>query len=114
MLLPICGGASQGVISSAVTNGVYVTWFDNNGFAKAPGTVISSSIMEQEKMAEQVTAEFLRGETPWGTAKMVGIKEGFVDFVQDDENYIAAVPADVREKMAALLDDIKSGALEIK
>ncbi|MBR1640045.1 MAG: BMP family ABC transporter substrate-binding protein [Treponema sp.] len=114
VLLPICGGASQGVISSAVTNGVYVTWFDNNGFAKAPGTVISSSIMEQEKMAEQVTAEFLRGETPWGTAKMVGIKEGFVDFVQDDENYIAAVPADVREKMAALLDDIKSGALEIK
>ncbi|MCR4578815.1 MAG: BMP family ABC transporter substrate-binding protein [Treponema sp.] len=114
VILPICGGASQGVISSAVTNGAYVTWFDNNGFEKAPGTVISSTVMEQEKMAAQVTAEYLRGETPWGSAKMVGIKEGFVDFIQDDPNYISTVPEDIRAKMASLLEDIRSGAVEIK
>ena len=45
---------------------------------------------------------------------MVGIKEGFVDFVQDDPNYIKAVPADIREKMAALLADIRAGKTEIK
>ena len=114
VILPICGGASQGVITSAINNGIYITWFDDNGFSKAPGTIISSSVMEQKKMSYNVTKEFLEGKTPWGTAKMVGIKEGFVDFVQDDPLYIQTVPADVREKMKKLLDDIRSGKTEIK
>ena len=114
VILPICGGASQGVITSAVNNGIYVTWFDDNGFAKAPGTIISSSVMEQKKMSYNVTKEFLEGKTPWATAKMVGVKEGFVDFVQDDPDYIKTVPEDVRKKMADLLADIRSGKTEIK
>ncbi len=114
VILPICGGASQGVIASAVNNGIYITWFDNNGFEKAPGTIISSSVMEQEKMSYNVTKEFIDGKTPWGSAKMVGIKEGFVDFVQDDPNYIKAVPENIREKMSNLLADIRSGKIEIK
>ena len=113
VILPICGGASQGVITSAVNNKIYVTWFDNNGFEKAPGTIISSSVMEQKKMSYNVTKDFIEGKTPWGTAKMVGIKEGFVDFVQDDPNYIKAVPEDIRGKMKNLLNDIRSGKLEI-
>ena len=114
VILPICGGASQGVITSAVNNGIYVTWFDDNGFAKAPGTIISSSVMEQKKMSYNVTKEFLEGKTPWGTAKMVGIKEGFVDFVQDDPNYINTVPADIRETMKNLVDNIRAGKIEIQ
>ncbi len=114
VILPICGGASQGVITSAVNNKVYITWFDDNGFAKAPGTIISSSVMEQKKMSYNVTKEFLDGNTPWGIAKMVGIKEGFVDFVQDDPNYINTVPAEIREKMKNLLDELRAGNIEIK
>ena len=114
VILPICGGAAQGVITSAVNNGIYITWFDDNGFAKAPGTIISSSVMEQKKMSYNVTKEYLEGKTPWGTAKMVGIKEGFVDFVQDDENYINTVPVDIREQMKNILDNIRNGSLEIK
>ena len=113
VILPICGGASQGVITSAVNNGVYITWFDDNGFAKAPGTIISSSVMEQKKMSYNVAKEFIEGKTPWGSAKMVGIKEGFVDFVQDDPLYIQTVPENIREKMAALLADIREGKVEI-
>jgi simple sugar transport system substrate-binding protein len=114
VILPICGGASQGVIKSVVNNKIYVTWFDDNGFAKAPGTIISSSVMEQKKMSYNVTKEFIEGSTPWGSAKMVGIKEGFVDFVQDDPNYIKTVPEDIRAKMAPLLADIRAGKIEIK
>lgn len=114
VILPICGGASQGVISSAVNNGIYVAWFDDNGFAKAPGTVISSTYMEQAKMASQVTLQFLKGETPWGEAKSVGIIDGFVDFVQDDPNYIATVPAEYRAVMADLVSKIRKGELVIE
>lgn len=113
VILPICGGASQGVIKSAVNNGIYITWFDNNGFDKAPGTIISSTTMEQVQMAQQVTSEFLEGKTQWGAAKMVGIKEGFITFVEDDENYIKTVPQEIRNQMHHLIEDIKSGTLEI-
>ena len=40
---------------------------------------------------------------------MADIKEGFVDFAQDDENYIKNVPAEIREKMAALVEEIRKG-----
>ena len=70
--------------------------------------------MEQKKMSYNVTKEFLEDNTPWASAKMVGIKEGFVDFVQDDPNYIKTVPEDIRKKMADLLADIRAGKVEIK
>lgn len=113
VLLPICGGASQGVINSAVNKGVYICWFDDNGFAKAPGTVVSSTVMMQEKMSALITEDYLNGNTKWGTAGMVGVKEGFVDFVQDDENYKNTVPENVQEKMKNLVDSLKNGTFVI-
>ena len=114
VILPICGGASQGVINSAVNNDFYITWFDNNGFDKAPGNIISSTVMKQEELAELMTMDFLRGKTAWGTAKMLGVKDGYVDFIQDDPLYEETVPEDVRLEMAKLLEAIKSGNKEIK
>ena len=40
---------------------------------------------------------------------MVGIKEGFVSFVEDDINYINTVPSEIREKMHIIIEEIKSG-----
>ena len=92
----------------------YLTIIDNNGFDKAPGTIISSTVMKQEELAQLMTAEFLKGKTAWGTAKMLGVKDGFVDFVQDDELYEETVPAGIREQMAELVDAIKAGSKVIK
>ena len=114
VILPICGGASQGVINSAKNGGAYITWFDDNGFDKAPGTIISSSVMKQKEMALIAVSDYLNGKTEWGKATMVGIKEGFVDFVQDDPLYISTVPEEVRSTMSALVSKIKNGELEIK
>jgi simple sugar transport system substrate-binding protein len=108
VILPICGGASQGVINSAVNNNYYITWFDNNGFDKAPGNIISSTVMKQQELSYIMTSDFLEGKTEWGTAKMFGVKDGYVDFIQDDPLYISTVPADIRGQMAQLVDDIKS------
>lgn len=111
VILPICGGASQGVISTANEKGIYITWFDNNGFQKAPGRIISSTVMQQEKMAYETTTEFLEGKTQWGTARTVGVSDGYIDFVQDDPLYINTVPQEIRTKMANIVSNIKSGAL---
>ena len=60
-----------------------------------------------------MTTNFLNGKTEWGTAKMLGVKDGFVDFVQDDPLYISTVPQNIRNQMAELVDAIKSGAKTI-
>lgn len=111
VILPICGGASQGVISAAKDLGFYITWFDDNGFNKAPGHIVSSSVMAQERMAKETTLRFLDGTLEFGQAETVGIQDGYVDFVQDDSLYIETVPADIRLKMKNLVDSIKAGQL---
>lgn len=114
VILPICGGASQGVISSAVNNGIKVAWFDANGFTKAPGVVISSTVNHQEILSEEVTLEWLEGKTAWGTHRMVGMKEGYVEFIQDNPSYLETVPAEIRAKMTDLVAKIVSGEISIQ
>ena len=113
VILPICGGASQGVIASAVANNFYLVWFDSNGFSRAPKNVIGSAVTNQHKMAEEMTLRYLNSEIEWGAASTVGIKEGFVDFVQDDPLYIQNVPDDVRKKIGEVIESIKDGSLSL-
>jgi simple sugar transport system substrate-binding protein len=114
VILPICGGASQGVITSCKEKGAYITWFDDDGFSKAPGVIISSSTMAQEKMSREITDKYLNDQVEWGKADMVGIKEGYINFVQDNPLYISTVDQSIRDKMAALIEDIKTGNVTIK
>lgn len=111
VILPICGGASQGIIAEAQNLGYYVAWFDDNGFSKAPGYIISSSVVRQNKLAREVTLEFLNGKTEYGVTRTVGISDGYVDFIQNDDNYINTVDQSIRHKLQQKIDDIKSGIL---
>ncbi len=114
VILPICGGAAQGVISSAKANGTMLAWFDSNGFARAPKNVIASTITNQNLMAKQMTLQFLEGKIQWGTAKTVGVKEGFIEFVQDDPIYLQNVPESVQKKMANIVNQLKTGILVLE
>lgn len=113
VILPICGGASQGVISSAKEQGFYIAWFDSNGFSKASGNVISSAVLRQDVLARELTLSYLKDETEWGTARTVGLSDGYVEFVQDDPLYIETVPKSVRDKMASLIESIRTGELNL-
>ena len=113
VILPICGGASQGVISSAVENGIYLNWFDENGFSKAPSTIISSCMVEQEKAAKEVTLEYLNGKTEWGKTKTLGFKEGYITFIDDDPLYLSCVEENVRNEIQNLISSIKEGKVLI-
>ena len=111
VILPIAGGASQGVISSAQKAGFYIAWFDDNGYSKAPGYVISSTTMAQDKMSYEMTTKYLEKTVKYGTAETVGIKEGYIAFVEDDPVYISSVPDDVRATIAKEYALIKNGDL---
>lgn len=114
VILPVCGGASQGVISSAINNKIKIAWFDSNGFDKAPDVIISSTQNRQEKLAEEVTLEWLEGKTQWGSAMTVGMEDGYIEFVEDSPVYKKNVPEEVQDKMRILIEKIISGEIVIR
>jgi simple sugar transport system substrate-binding protein len=111
VILCISGGANEGIVQTAFENNAKVVWFDTNGYAERPGTVVGSSIIHQDKLAYEKTTLFLESGLPFGTADMVGVAGGYVDFVEDDPGYIAAVSPAVREKQANLIARIRDGSL---
>jgi simple sugar transport system substrate-binding protein len=113
VIMPISGGANQGVLSAARENGLYVAWFDDNGYAKAPGYVISSSVMAQEKLVRESVASWLSGTLVRGKPATVGITGKYVDFVSDDPVYIQTVPKELRDRMAVLMNKLYSGNLAL-
>jgi len=90
-----------------------VVWFDTNGYAIRPGTIIGSAILRQDKAAYEKTMLYLKGELPFGKAEVAGTADGFVDFVDDDPLYIAAVSQAIRDKQAQLIARLRSGELKL-
>ncbi len=113
VIMPIAGGANQGVLAAARELGFYVAWFDDNGYAKAPGYVISSAAMAQERLAREKISEWISGTLQTGKGTTVGLSQGYVRFVDDDPLYLASVPESVRAKMASLVRKLESGELSL-
>jgi simple sugar transport system substrate-binding protein len=113
VILCIAGGANEGVVQAAAETGAKVIWFDTNGYGVRPGTVVGSAVLRQDQAAYEKTALFLEGALPFGAAEIVGVADGFVDFVEDDPDYLAAVSPAIREKQAALVTRIRSGELRM-
>jgi len=108
VILPICGNASQGVITSAKEHKIHLAWFDENCFSKAPGVIISCCMVKQDMAAQEATTNFILGTTEWGKTKTAGFADGYIDFIQDDPLYTQYVPEEVRTKLEALVAGYKS------
>ncbi|WP_010254692.1 BMP family ABC transporter substrate-binding protein [Treponema primitia] len=111
VILPIAGGAGAGVLQAASEAGAKVVWFDINGYDLHPGTVVGSAVLHQNRAAYEQTKRYLEGRLPFGSAEMVGVADGYVDFIEDDPHYIAAVSGELREKQTLLVEQIRSGVL---
>ncbi len=109
VILPISGSANQGVIKLAQDSGKYVVIFDADDYARAPGTVLSCMVLHQEELAYVKTKAAAEGKLAYGTADVVGMKDGYIEFLDKNQLYIDFVPAEIRKKVAALLADIRSG-----
>jgi simple sugar transport system substrate-binding protein len=114
VLLCIAGGANEGVIQTASQGGAKVVWFDTNGYSIRPGTVIGSAVLYQDVAAYNQILRYLEGTLPFGTAETMGVHNGYVDFIQDDPEYIRTVSPEIREKQAAMIERIRSGDLRLE
>jgi simple sugar transport system substrate-binding protein len=114
VILTIAGSGNDGVVQAASRAGAKVLWFDNNGYNVRAGTVVGCAVIWQDKAAYTQVKRWLEGTLPFGTAEIMGVAEGYVDFIQDDPDYITGVPEDIRQKQAAMIERIKSGALVLR
>lgn len=109
VILAIAGGANQGIISEARKQGKYVLWYDSNGYGAAPGVVLGSSALKQDLAAYERTKMAIEGTLPFGTAEVKGVKDGYVEFVQNDPLYIEHVPEQMRKTQQALVEKLTGG-----
>jgi simple sugar transport system substrate-binding protein len=114
VLLCIAGGANEGAVQAVAespASGARIIWFDTNGYAIRPPYIVGSSVVFQDKAAYNKTKLFLEGNLPFGAAELVGVRDGYVDFIEDDPLYTEAVSSAVREKQHAMLAQLRSGSL---
>jgi simple sugar transport system substrate-binding protein len=114
VILAVAGGANEGVLQAASEAGVKVVWFDTNGYALKPGVVVGSSVIHQDKAAYEKTLLFLNDALVFGRAEEAGVREGYVDFVEDDPVYRETVGEAVRQQQAALVERIRVGDLALR
>jgi len=113
VVLPIAGGANQGVLSAAKAAGKSVLSYDVDGYAAEPGVVVGSGSIKQDKAAYELLKAALAGTLAFGQPKVVGVKEGYIDYVSGVPAFEKAVPAGVRAQFLAVLAAMKSGKLHL-
>jgi simple sugar transport system substrate-binding protein len=55
----------------------------------------------------------MEGKLPAGEARIVGVKEGYIDFEDDDPLYQRHVPEPIRERMNRILEQFRSGEVSL-
>ncbi|MBI9106577.1 MAG: BMP family ABC transporter substrate-binding protein [Spirochaetales bacterium] len=110
----ICGGAAPGVFKVCGERNKYVMYWDDNSYAKAPGVIAGSGALHQSKLVYEVVVDAINGMVDYGSGTKLHSRDGYIEFVSDDPNYISTVPADIRAKQQKVVDAIMSGEMILK
>ena len=108
----IAGGATQGLFKVAKEQGAYIVFHNTNEYKNAPGYVVGCGSMEQKKLTKEILKDALAGTIEYGKATTVGAQEGYLGFISDDPAYTNNLPADIRNKFDAFMNDIRAGKVK--
>jgi len=108
----IAGGAAQGLIRSIREKGAYAVFYNTSEYAQAPGYIIGCGIMEQKKLVKEILDDAVSGKLQYGSARVVGAQDGYLNFIDDDTGYRDYLPDDIREKFDAFMNDMRAGRIE--
>lgn len=107
------GSAAPGAIKSSVTKGTYITYSNIDNYAAAPGTIIGCGIVKQKALTKEILQEVISSTVQWGTATKLGVKEGYIDFVDDSTYYGEGLTESVKTQFNAFLSDVRSGKIDL-
>lgn len=107
VIMTACGGANAGVIAACEDRGKYVLYLDKDNYALSESIIGCSELAQVQAVYEYVTAA-VADELVWGEYTILGIGEGYVDFVDSNSLYAARVSAAVYADMGIFLADLRS------
>lgn len=110
----IAGGAAQGLFQTVEKEGAYIVFHNDNEYEAAPGLVVGCGMMGQRQLIKDALSKAFAGEMDYGTAEIVGVSNGYMDFIDDDPLYDASLPEDIRDRFGAFLSDIRSGKIVLE
>lgn len=102
----IAGGADTGLFSTLKQKGAYVVYHNTNIYEKEPQSVIGCGLMGQRELVKELLEKAYNNELEYGKAEVVGLKEGYVSFV-DNPN----LPKEISEPFYAFLNNLKEGKI---
>jgi basic membrane protein A and related proteins len=113
ILFTAAGSTDKGVIESAATNNV---WAIGNATAQALDAssvngveaVLTSSDTNVKTSLSDAVKLAAAGELPVGETRLFGVKEG-TNSIIESPNYQSIVPEEIREQLAALIQDVADG-----
>ncbi|MFO8042351.1 MAG: BMP family ABC transporter substrate-binding protein, partial [Alkalispirochaeta sp.] len=111
VVLTIAGGGNQGTIAAAREHSAYVLWYDDSGYDQAPGTVVGSSFVRQDRATYEATLAAIQGELTFGEASILGVADDAVSFDTEHPAFTDNVPAELKTEMEDLLARMRSGEL---
>ncbi len=106
------GASTYGAVDEAKRQNKYAICSDNNGIADAPEVILGCTLIEGRESAKDAFIKAYKGELPYGTADVMGAKEGVVSFTFDDPSYLEKVPKDIRDAMEAIYKDLVDGKID--
>ena len=109
IILTIAGGANQGVITAAKDMGKYILMYDVSSYDDAPGIIIGSTEIKQERAAYEKIKLAISGDMPFGTAEIATVKDGWIGFDNMHPLYLKNVTRDIQVKMDAIIKKLSSG-----
>ncbi|WP_028974596.1 BMP family ABC transporter substrate-binding protein [Spirochaeta cellobiosiphila] len=112
VILTIAGGANQGVVAAAKERGKYVLWYNTDGYS-IDSHIVGSGLLLADKAAYEWTKKALEGTLEYNKAITVGVKEGYIDFISDNKNYIKQVSPEIQQAQSQLMDRLKKGELTL-
>ena len=111
VFMVIAGGATQGVITTAEEQGAYIVLPDTDEY-KNSDNIVGCTQMYQKRMVHEALCSAYDGTIEYGKATIVGIKEGYIDFVDDNPLYAKANSETVRAEFDSFLEKIRAGDID--
>ena len=105
------GSTGLGVFEAARVKGKLAIGVDSDQYSEAPGNVLTSMIKKVD-VAVFETIKSVKEKTFKGEIRVMGLKEGGVDYVYDANNK-SLIPDPVREKVEEIRKKIISGEIKV-
>lgn len=113
VILSIAGGANQGILTAAKQSCKAVLWYDTGAYDLEKGVVAGCGQIRQDKAAAELTAAFLNGTLEFGKPRVVGVQEGYIDYLSDDPAFAASVGPRVASQFSRIVADLKAGKIRL-